>query len=300
MEVPMTDVNYELYKVFYHVAKSLSFSDAATDLFISQSAVSQSIKVLERRLGQTLFVRSTKKVTLTKEGEILYKHIEPAVSLITKAENQLSSAKETGDIIFKIAASDTICRYFLVPYFNEFHKKYPNIHIKVINASSSGCAALLEENKVDLIVSNHPNPTLNSTMKIVPVAEFRDMFVADREAFPFEDKELTLRKLSKMPILMLDKTSTTSVFLHELFRKASIDLVPSIEVASNDLLIDLAKIGLGIAFVPDYSLKTKENSNLYEIKINEKIPSRRIVAAYDDSMPLTEPAVFFLDLIRNK
>ncbi len=296
----MTDVNYELYKVFYHVAKSLSFSDAAADLFISQSAVSQSIKVLERRLGQTLFVRSTKKVSLTREGELLFKHIEPAIGLITKAENQLSAAKESGEVQFKIAASDTICRYFLVPYFNEFHKKYPDIHIRVINASSSGCAALLEENKVDLIVSNYPNPTLNSTMKVVPIADFKDMFVADRSAFPFEGKEMNLRALSKYPILMLDKHSTTSVFLHELFQKSSIDLVPSIEVASNDLLIDLAEIGLGIAFVPDYSLKTKTNSSLYELNVTEKIPARRIVAAYDDSAPLNDPAQYFIDIMAKR
>ena len=65
------DINYELYKVFYHVARSLSFSEAASELFISQSAVSQSIKVLEKRLDITLFIRSTKRVSLTREGEIL-------------------------------------------------------------------------------------------------------------------------------------------------------------------------------------------------------------------------------------
>ena len=117
------DVNYELYKVFYHVAKSLSFSDAAQELFISQSAVSQSVKVLERRLGQTLFTRSTKKVALTKEGEILFKHIEPAINLIVKGEGQLLSAKESGGVQLRIASSDTICRYYLVPYLNEFHKR---------------------------------------------------------------------------------------------------------------------------------------------------------------------------------
>ena len=59
------DVNYELYKVFYYVASTLSFSEAASQLFISQSAVSQSIKTLEKKLNQTLFIRSTKKVQLT-------------------------------------------------------------------------------------------------------------------------------------------------------------------------------------------------------------------------------------------
>jgi DNA-binding transcriptional LysR family regulator len=83
------DINYELYKVFYHVAVTLSFSEASKQLFISQSAVSQSIKVLEKKLKQPLFIRSTKKVQLTPEGEILLKHIEPAMNLIQKGENQL-------------------------------------------------------------------------------------------------------------------------------------------------------------------------------------------------------------------
>ena len=61
------DVNYELYKVFYYVASTLSFSEAASQLFISQSAVSQSIKTLEKKLNQTFFIRSTKKVQLTPE-----------------------------------------------------------------------------------------------------------------------------------------------------------------------------------------------------------------------------------------
>ena len=88
----MMDINYELYKVFYHVASTLSFSEASKQLFISQSAVSQSIKVLEKKLNQTLFIRSTKRVQLTPEGEILLKHIEPAMNLIKKGENQLLEA----------------------------------------------------------------------------------------------------------------------------------------------------------------------------------------------------------------
>ena len=80
------DINYELYKVFFHVASSLSFSEASKQLFISQSAVSQSIKTLEKKLGQPLFIRSTKKVQLTPAGEILLKHIEPAMNLIRRGE----------------------------------------------------------------------------------------------------------------------------------------------------------------------------------------------------------------------
>ena len=292
------DVNYELYKVFYHVARSLSFSDAAQELFISQSAVSQSIKVLERRLGQTLFTRSTKKVSLTKEGEILFKHIEPAINLIVKGEGQLLSAKESGGVQLRIAANDTICRYFLVPFFNRFHQQYPDVHIKVLNASSQDCAGYLDGNRADLIITNSPNPALNNTMQLVTIKEFQDIFVADKTAYPFENKELTLRELSDLPILMLDKSSTTSVFLHEQFLSHSIDLAPAIELSSNDLLVDLASIGLGIAFIPDYCITKQTPENLYTLKIKDHIPPRKLVAAYDSGLPLTEPAKYFLALLQ--
>jgi DNA-binding transcriptional LysR family regulator len=286
------DINYELYKVFYQVAKSLSFSDAADNLFISQSAVSQSIKTLEKRLNQTLFIRSTKRVALTKEGELLLKHIEPAINLISRGENQLCADPKTG-VQLRIGASDTICRYYLVPYLKNFHKKYPNIHIKVTNGTSLQCAKLLERNEVDIIVTNSPNSALNNMMQIIPVKEFRDIFIANAEAFPLTDRPITLQELQQSPILMLDKRSTTSIFLHNLFLENSLDLVPAIELSSNDLLIDLAKIGLGIAFIPDFCVHSLED--LTVININQEIPSRMLVAAYNSDIPISDAAKYFID-----
>ena len=291
MEINM-DINYELYKVFFQVAKSLSFSDAADTLFISQSAVSQSIKTLEKRLNQTLFIRSTKRVALTKEGELLLKHIEPAINLISRGENQLCADPKSG-VQLRIGASDTICRYYLVPFLNIFHKKYPNIHIKVTNATSLQCAKLLERNEVDLIVTNSPNSALNNMMQIIPVKKFKDIFIANKEAFPLSDRPITLQELQQNPILMLDKRSTTSIFLHNLFLENSLDLVPAIELSSNDLLIDLAKIGLGIAFIPDFCVK--ELDNLSIIQTTQEIPTRLLVASYNNDIPLSDAAKFFID-----
>ena len=286
------DINYELYKVFYHVAKSLSFSEAADALFISQSAVSQSIKTLEKRLNQTLFIRSTKRVALTKEGELLLKHIGPAINLITRGENQLCSDPKIG-VQLRIGSSDTICRYYLVPYLNNFHKQYPNIHIKVTNGTSLQCAKLLERNEVDVIVTNSPNSALNNMMQIVPVKEFHDIFIANKEAFPLTDHPITLQELQQYPILMLEKRATTSLFLHNLFLENSLDLVPAIELSSNDLLIDLAKIGLGIAFIPDYCVKELED--LTVITTTQVIPPRMLVAAHNSDIPISDAAKYFLD-----
>ena len=290
------DINYELYKVFYYVARTLSFSEASKCLFISQSAVSQSVKVLEKKLGQTLFIRSTKKVQLTPEGEILFKHIEPAMNLIQKGENQLLEANSLNGGQLRIAASDTICRYYLVPYLNQFHKAYPNVHIKVFNFTSIECAHVLENGQVDFILSNYPNSGLLASHSVRAIHEFHDVFVASAEAFPLTDQILTLEELKEYPIMMLDRKSTTSEFLHSMFQRSHLDLVPEIELSSTDLLIDLARIGLGIAFVPDFCIPADE-SQLYILKLAQSLPARKLVVASNGSVPLSQAAKQFMDML---
>ena len=290
------DINYELYKVFYHVATTLSFSEASKQLFISQSAVSQSIKVLEKKLNQTLFVRSTKKVQLTPEGDILLKHIEPAINLIQKGENQLLEANTLNGGQLRIGASDTICRYYLVPYLNKFHKTYPNVHIKVTNQTSIECAHLLESGQVDFIITNFPNSGLSSSQNPRVINEFSDVFVANQEYFPLKGQTVSLGTLQTYPILMLERKSTTSEFLHHMFQKEQLDLVPEIELSSNDLLIDLARIGLGIAFVPDFCIPENDR-DLFQVKLSEKLPTRQMVVAYNENLPVSQASKQFMDML---
>lgn len=290
------DINYELYKVFYHVAATLSFSEASKQLFISQSAVSQSIKVLEKKLNQTLFIRSTKKVQLTPEGEILLKHIEPAMNLIQKGENQLLEANTLNGGQLRIGASDTICRYYLVPYLNKFHKAYPNVHIKVTNQTSIECAHLLENGQVDFIITNYPNSGLLSSQNVRVINEFFDVFVANKEYFSLKGQTVSLQKLQTYPILMLDRKSTTSEFLHHMFQREQLDLVPEIELSSNDLLIDLARIGLGIAFVPDFCIPENDR-DLFQVKLSEKLPSRQMIVAYNENIPISQASRQFMDML---
>lgn len=290
------DINYELYKVFYHVASSLSFSEASKHLFISQSAVSQSIKTLERKLEQPLFVRSTKRVQLTPAGKVLLKHIEPAMNLIQRGENQLLDAASLGLGQLHIGASDTICRYFLVPYLKEFHQKFPAVPIKVTNATSSKCVELLEQGKVDLIFSNYPNPQLNHSYVQKTVLCFHDVFIANPDSFHLDNLEIPFAELKQYPIMTLDQKSTTSEFLHNLFLQHQLELTPEVELSSNDLLMDLAKIGLGIAFIPDYCL-SRDSSDLYILKTKERIPARQIVAAMNTSLPVSVSTEEFLKLL---
>ena len=290
------DINYELYKVFYYVATSLSFSEASKKLYISQSAVSQSIKTLEKKLGQTLFIRSTKRVQLTPAGSLLLKHVEPAMNLISRGESQLLDSGTLGLGQLHIGASDTICRYFLVPYLKQFHKMFPNVPIKVTNATSIQCVELLDQRKVDLIVTNFPNTHLNHAYIQKTVCNFSDVFIANPAYFDLKDREISLAELNQYPIMMLDRKSTTSEFLHNLFLQHQLELIPEIELSSNDLLIDLARIGLGIAFIPDYCL-TKESRDLFVLKTREKLPMRQMAASVNTTLPISASTEEFLKLL---
>ena len=289
----MMDINYELYKVFYHVASTLNFSEASKQLFISQSAVSQSIKTLEKKLDQTLFIRSTKRVQLTPEGEILLRHIEPAMNLIRRGEAQLMDAASTGGQI-RIGASDTICRYFLVPYLKKFHQDFPNAHLKVINQTSIKCVELLETGQVDLIVCNSPNSRLGNHMKIRILREFQDIFVGNPGCFFPDEMPCELKTLLEQPILMLSAKSTTSEYLQQTFTAKGLKLLPEVELNSNDLLMDLARIGLGIACIPDYMLDPDDS--LKPIPLVTPLPPRQLVLVQHENLPLSQAAERFLEM----
>ena len=289
------DINYELYKVFYHVATTLSFSEASRQLYISQSAVSQSVKTLEKKLGTPLFIRSTKSVQLTPEGETLLRHIEPAIQLIRQGEINLMEAGSLGGGQLRIGATDTICRYLLIPYLNQYHKLYPKVHIRIMNQTSLKCVDLLESGQVDLIVTNYPNSRMGNREQIQVISEFHDVFTASRAHYPqLENRRVSLKEIQNYPILMLDRHSTTNEFLHQMFRREQLELIPEIELDSNDVLLDLASIGLGLAVVPEYCLT--DHNKLYPIRLAEEMPSRKVVLATSGNVPITQAAREFLQL----
>lgn len=225
------------------------------------------------------------------------RHIEPAMNLIQKGEAQLLDAASTGGQI-RIGASDTICRYFLIPYLERFHKAFPGAHIKVINQTSMKCAELLRNGQVDLIVVNYPNTHLGTSVSAIHLKKFRDVFIAGSNFRELKGKKLPFSQLLQYPILMLDKNSTTNEFLHQIFQQHQLDLVPEIELTSNDLLIDLARIGLGIAFVPDYCI-SGIGKDVFIIETQEELPDRELVAAWNDRLPLSRASLEFLSYFQN-
>ena len=92
---------------------------------------------------------------------------------------------------------------------------------------------------------------------------------------------------------MLDRNSTTSEFVHALFQQHQLELVPEIELSSNDLLLDLANIGLGIAFVPDFCMY-QSCKDLFRIQLKTELPARQLAIAYKEHIPVSNAAKQFI------
>ena len=152
------DVNFEWYKIFYYAAQSENFSEAARQLYITQSAVSQGIKNLENKLGVTLFDRNSRRARLTPEGKLLFSHISQAFNYIKTGEKKLAELHQLGTGEIRVGASDTVCKYYLIPYLREFNRRFPNIKIQVINRTSPQIVELLEKGSLDCGIITMPAP----------------------------------------------------------------------------------------------------------------------------------------------
>lgn len=270
----MFDINFEQYKVFYYVAKNLSFSKASKELYISQSAVSQSIKNLESRIGVSLFLRQSKKIALTSEGELLYENVKIAFSYIANGELSVMENDNNLKKEIKLAASDTISKYFLLPYIEKFHRLYPDVKIKILNKPSHDCIELLKNVDVDMAIVNLSEDIEDKSIKGVKVKQIHDVFIAGPIYSYLKDKKLKLKDLENYPILALEKSASTRQNLDEIAKKYNVDIQPEIEMQSMGLLKDLTRIGLGLAYITDLAIS--KTTDLFVLDIEEKLSANFI------------------------
>lgn len=293
----MDTINYELYKVFYYVSKHLSFSIAAQQLFITQSAVSQAIKALESKLNCKLFVRSGRNIILTVEGETLFKYIEQACNFILNGERSIIALKTLKSGEVKIASSDTICRHYLLSVIKEFNAKFPQIKIKITNRTSPICIDLLSKGFVDICIVNIPDKLPDNIM-VKEHKHIQDVFAAGRHYISLTKKTISILELTNYPLLMLEKNTVTRQHFDSLVTAHGQTIIPEIELGSIDLLIDLAKIGLGIAFISQEYIATElTRGELLKIKLKEHIPSRTLGLLINTKLPLSPAAEKFTDVI---
>lgn len=276
--------NLSQYKIFYEVAKAGNISKAAKELYISQPAISKAIGKLEDSLGLSLFTRSPRGVQLTSEGEILFEHAREAFEALERGEQELRRIQEFDIGHLRIGVSNTLCKYILLPYLKTFIDQYPHMKVTIESQSTVQTLNRLEQQKIDLgLVAE---PSLRKDLSFIPVMDIQDIFVSTRAYL----ENLYLREGSDTNIfetgniMLLDENNMTRHHVDEYMAENAIFPHQILEVTTMDLLIEFAKIGLGVACViRELVQKELDTGVLVEIPLQNSISRRTIGFAYHPS-----------------
>lgn len=274
--------NMNLYYIFYEVAMTKNISKAASDLYISQPAISKAINRLESNLECKLFTRNSRGVVLTNEGEILFEQIKEAVEAIKEGEEKIKLAGELGVGRLSIGVSTTLCKHVLLPYLEKYVNKYPHVKVSISCQSSMETIQALEQDKIDIGFIGYPVSKNSLTYK--PLMEIHDTFVCTKQYldnFSMREKLTKEKLIENATFMMLNKENITRKYVDTALDAVGVVPKNVIEISNMDLLIDFAKTNLGISCVIRELVENDINNNhLKEINLIGKTAGREIGLAY--------------------
>ena len=292
-------VSAELLRAFVGVGLHLSFSNAAKANGVSQSAISQSIKQLEKDLGIPLFERTTKSVSFTKAGRELFETAVEAFSIldngIVKLQERLSREYKS----LHLAATDTLSKHFLLPTFKSWQEKELDISLRVTNRPSRECVSMIEAGEAQIaVVHAYDGLYDNNHLEVIDLEPMQDIFVGGTK-YKDDTKIWTIDEIMTEPLLLLTVGASSRNFFDAVTYNRCTS--PAFELGSLDVLIDLVEINLGISLVPELVAKDKlDNGSLVELKTNLQIPERRIVLVRSRMDALTEGVSQFINILKDR
>lgn len=291
--------NLNYYKAFYTVAKYRNISKAADALYISQPAISKSLSRLEENLGCSLFHRTSRGVTLTPEGTILYERVREAFQAIASGEEELRHRTELGIGQLRIGVSTTLCKYILLPYLHAFIHLHPHIKITIDCQSTLHTMELLETGAIDIGLIGAPKQS--NSLVYTELQTIQDTFVTTRNYLD----NLSIREpeqnnlFSTGTLMLLDEENITRQFIDDYFYRNQIKTNQILEVSTMDLLIEFARIGLGIACViREFVEQDLKQGTLIELPLSAPIENRSIGLAYAKSHTPASTVLEFLNYMK--
>lgn len=298
--------NLNQYRIFYSVAQHGNISRAAETLFISQPAISKAIVKLEEALNTKLFLRNPRGVVLTDEGKILYDQLKIAFEAINIGEEKINNINKLGIGHIKIGASATLSKYILLPYLKGFIEKYPHIKISIECQSSYHTLKLLDSHKIDIALI--VKPELDKNIEFIPLGEYQDIFIATKNYLNHMQQRMINSEIkpdnyekeffNNANLMLLDEENVTRMYVDEYLKSNNIEIKQVLEVNNMDLLIEFARIGLGVACViKEFVTEDLKNGIVTEIPLSKPFEKRTIGFAYQKNVELPHSVKSFIDYI---
>lgn len=292
------DQNLSQYKIFYEVAKAGNISKAAKELYISQPAISKSISKLEDSLQTTLFNRNSRGVQLTVEGQLLFDYAASAFDALNQGEAELKRIRNFNMGHIRIGGSNTLCRFIMVSCLKDFIEQYPHIKISIESQSTARTLALLEQQKIDIGLVAEPK--LHKNLVFLPLMEIEDIFVAApgylENFYLREGKEADVFQSGNL--MLLDRNNITRHYIEDYMTDHHITANNLLEVTTMDLLIEFARIGLGVGCViREFVKEDLESGRLIQMELDTPIQKRTIGFAYQKNR-MSKALTTFLEFVK--
>ncbi|MBP3674226.1 MAG: LysR family transcriptional regulator [Oscillospiraceae bacterium] len=290
-------ISLDSYRVFYYVARYRSFTKAAEMLYSNQPNVTRTIRNLEHSLGCMLFIRSSRSVQLTPEGEELFTHIRPAMEQIKFGEESvlLHSSLQSGTL--SIGASEIALHRILLPVLKTFRREYPGIRLRIFNSNSQQAVSALKEHLVDLSLITPPIEQSDHFLRL-DLVPFQEVPVCGSTHAHLHNDSLTLEQLASYPLISLCRGTSTHQLYTDWFHKHGLAFSPDIEAATADQILPMVRANLGIGFVPEHTaVEAAADGSISILHLDEKPPVRSICLLKRRDMPLSVAAEKLEDML---
>lgn len=293
------NTNFENYKTFYFVAKYGNITAAAEALYSEQPNVTRAIKNLERDLGCVLFARSNKGVTLTPEGEMLYRRVAIAYEQIAAAEEELSRHNGFEEGLLRIGVSETALHEVLLSALVRYHALYPKIKFSLVNLTNTQAISAVKNQAVDFVLISTPF-SLDKSLKSVPIKRFQDIVVCGERYRYLTGEKVSFRELTGLCIVSVNKTTKTYEYYRTLFRRYGLEFAPEIEVSTSNQILPIVKNNLGIGFIPaSFAENEIANGEVFRLETEEEITPREVCLIKRADFSLSVAAKEFERLLKN-
>jgi len=269
--------NLEHYRIFCKIADCGSISKAADQLFVSQPAVSLTIKQLEGELGVALFARTQRGVNLTPEGELLYSFAKQGVNYLRTGEEKMKELNLFKAGSLRVGASDMTIRFFLLPFIEKFRERYPLISIKLTNITSPSIIKRLRDGMIDFGLISGPIDDRDEKLEYIKLRQIQDVVVASDAFLILKERLWHPSQLTKYPFIMLDRNTNSRAYIEQYLIASSAQIEPDIELASSDLIVEMALRGMGLGVVSeDFASGYIASGRLFTLQLDPPVKPRNL------------------------
>ena len=289
------NINLNLYKVFYEVCKYGSFSKTAEFTFTTQSSISKSIKKLESELGVNLFYRKQSGIELTDKGKELLYYVEKSFGNLVTAQRVMLETENLERGKLSIGLPSYIASFFFFDNIIDFHKKYPNIEITLMNGSTKQLLDLLDKHSIDFIIDTTPINTNNKDVDIIKLSTVKYSFAVRKDKYNEYKNVKSIKDLENIPLILPVKGTNNRDALDKLFIKYNVNPKKVINIHTSEVILNAVMNDLGIGYI--ISDLAKKNPELEFLSVKESLPTTDINIAYNKRFLTNAPKKFIKDYI---